>query len=302
MNNRRLIDEDIAHFEVNEKLPHRDEMLLINGTAYNDKEKLVLSITMPSDSIFVAPNKIVVPLAMIEMLAQLCGAQYVFEQRSNGNRNLFGYLVSIDNVKFADSVYSGDKLDLVIRKTLALKRIRRIKGEIIRGDVNVVQAELTLYKTDQWMNQPEATDNQKEFVSVLSEENIPRAAELDAVGKGIVQSVINLEVKHEELIEALLYFKSNFVGFSGHFPGYPMLPGIVIIYAGWLLAELCVNNKLELCFIRKARFFKPIFPFDKVDVILKRLKKDNEQRIWYSVIIKGKGGLFSKYEIGTNLI
>jgi len=140
MKNRRLVDEDTVQFEVNEKLPHRDEMLLINGTAYNDKEKFILSITIPSDSIFVAPNKIIMPLAMIEMLSQLCAAQYAFEQRLNGKRHLLGYLVSIDNVKFVDSVYAGDKLDLVIRKTLALERIRRIKGEIIRGDIIVVQA------------------------------------------------------------------------------------------------------------------------------------------------------------------
>lgn len=302
MKNRRLGDEDAVQFEVNDKIPHRDEMRLIDGIAFKDKNKVTLSIIVPSDSIFVAPDKVVAPLAMIEMLAQLCSAQYTFEEGLDHDGHLCGYLVGIDNVKFTEPVYAGDKLDLIAWNVIELKEVHRILGEVFRDDIIVGQAELTLYKTEEWISQPEIADHQKGLVNVLSKEYSLWASERDTVSKEIVQSISNIDVKHEESVEATICFQPDFVGFSGHFPGYPVLPGIVIIYAGWLLAEMCANKKLDLYFIKKAKFIRPIHPLDTVDVILKHIKNDNEQLIWHSVKIKCQGDLMAKYEIGTNLV
>jgi len=296
-----LNDEDAIRFKVNNKLPHRNEMLLIDGTAYKDEDKLLLPITIPLDSIFIAPNKVVTPLVMIEMLAQLCGSQHTFET-NNYNSHTLGYLVGIDKVKFIEPVYAGDKLDLIARETIKLKTISRIKGEVFRDRTIICKAELTLYKTDKRIKLPKPADYQKGLINGLREKYDTTANKRDAVSKGIIQSIEKVKIKHEESVEAIICFQPNFVCFSGHFPGYPILPGIVILYAGWLLAEMCSKKILGLSSISKAKFARPIFPSDRVAVTMRRIRIDNKNLICYFVKITSNGHLAAKYEISTNIV
>ncbi len=55
-------------------------------------------------------------------------------------------------------------------------------------------------------------------------------------------------------------FDKHFIGFSGHFPGYPLLPAFVQIMLGIVLLEEQKGSPIELDTISNAKFLLQIRP------------------------------------------
>ena len=90
------------------------------------------------------------------------------------------------------------------------------------------------------------------------------------------------EVVPGEKVIALKNVTINEPFFQGHFPGVPVMPGVIILeamgQAGGVLAyeslnELKQDNLVFLTGIDKARFRKPVVPGDQLVFELKLLKK-----------------------------
>ena len=65
-------------------------------------------------------------------------------------------------------------------------------------------------------------------------------------------------------------FGPEFIGFSGHFPGNPILPAIVQIRAAVSLAEEEGGKTLRLAAVRSAKFLAPIRPDEDVWIRVRR--------------------------------
>ncbi len=59
-------------------------------------------------------------------------------------------------------------------------------------------------------------------------------------------------------------FSPDFIGFSGHFPGYPILPAFVQIMMACTLAEELKGHALEPVAIEKAKFLIEIGPDQEI--------------------------------------
>jgi 3-hydroxyacyl-[acyl-carrier-protein] dehydratase len=290
-------EKDIR-FLVREQVPHKDKMLLIDGMAWKDGDSINLSFVVPADNIFVAPDGVLAPVALIEMLAQLCGAQHTFDQGLRAD-DLHGYLVGIDHVTFSGPVRAGDELAFAAWKTFDMQDIKRIKGEVRKGSELKAAIELTLFESAAWIPKPQIPVMPED----LPHENfVPGglfSREKDAIGKGIMASIAHVAVQPGGETEAAMVFTPGFVGFSGHFPGYPVLAAILAVYSGWLLAEISQKQEMELCSIKRAKFMAPILPYEKLEVSLKKTSQDGGDEDWYSLTIKSLGKFAAKFTIGT---
>ena len=65
-------------------------------------------------------------------------------------------------------------------------------------------------------------------------------------------------------------FAPGFIGFSGHFPGNPILPAIVQVCAVVSLAEEEGGKALRLAAVRSAKFLSPIRPEEVVSIRYRR--------------------------------
>jgi len=65
-------------------------------------------------------------------------------------------------------------------------------------------------------------------------------------------------------------FAPGFPGFSGHFPGNPILPAIVQVCAVVSLAEEEGGKALRLAAVRSAKFLSPIRPDEEVSISFHR--------------------------------
>ena len=67
-------------------------------------------------------------------------------------------------------------------------------------------------------------------------------------------------------------FKSNDIFFMGHFPGMPIVPGVILVEAMAQTAGIVVSKQYEqykdksvlFMSVSKAKFRKPVYPNDKI--------------------------------------
>ena len=88
-------------------------------------------------------------------------------------------------------------------------------------------------------------------------------------------------------------FKRNFLGFSGHFSGYPILPAYVQVLTAWSLVEAYEDGTLELVSIEKAKFTKEIAPEQTITVVCQN-RPDPAQTI-FSVRVMLSGELAASF-------
>ena len=55
-------------------------------------------------------------------------------------------------------------------------------------------------------------------------------------------------------------FAPDFIGFSGHFPGYPILPAFVQVLAVLTMVEEAKGRRLQVLTLEKAKFQKEVLP------------------------------------------
>jgi 3-hydroxyacyl-[acyl-carrier-protein] dehydratase len=61
-------------------------------------------------------------------------------------------------------------------------------------------------------------------------------------------------------------FSPDFIGFSGHFPGYPLLPAFVQVLTVLIMTEEVKGRPLKVLTLEKAKFQKEIFPGQEIKV------------------------------------
>ena len=109
---------------IKERLPHRDPFLLIDGIVrFEPGESIVAVKNVSAEEPFFAghfPGRPVMPgVLLVEAMAQ-AGGVLVWESVPPERRNFILYLVSVENTRFKQPVYPGDRL--VLTATLVSHR------------------------------------------------------------------------------------------------------------------------------------------------------------------------------------
>ncbi len=73
-------------------------------------------------------------------------------------------------------------------------------------------------------------------------------------------------------------FDQNFIGFGGHFPGYPILPAVLQVLLAQLLAEEVIGMPLSAHSLTRAKFTQELHPGDQIDVHLNCREEDGSFR------------------------
>lgn len=99
--------------------------------------------------------------------------------------------------------------------------------------------------------------------------------------------VCNLQTDQDEKgnlrVVSVFSFPPSFCGFSGHFPGNPILPGIVQLAAVRYLAEQAVQKQLLPLNINKTKFRAMIQPDQEVQIKLDLHTVKNEYQCKFQI-------------------
>jgi 3-hydroxyacyl-[acyl-carrier-protein] dehydratase len=85
---------------------------------------------------------------------------------------------------------------------------------------------------------------------------------IDAIKNSAVDKAISLT----DGITRRYRFSENFIGFSGHFPGYPILPAVVQLITAQSLIEEQKGCELEFYSVQNAKFLHEIKPGEELEI------------------------------------
>ncbi len=85
-------------------------------------------------------------------------------------------------------------------------------------------------------------------------------------------------------------FRPEFPGFSGHFPGRPILPAVLQIMAASLLVEAATGQRLLSAAIERAKFVQPIVPGAVVEITCRRLPGAADRSLGNAHRLRQAGG------------
>lgn len=110
----------------------------------------------------------------------------------------------------------------------------------------------------------------------------------------IVSSAVSQKTVSEvDGVKQCYRFGADFIGFAGHFPGYPILPAFVQVLAAQTLIEEHSERDLELATVEKAKFHLPLHPEQEIEVAVRR--RQVGARIVYEArlgVVKGLASAF----------
>ena len=119
-----------------------------------------------------------------------------------------------------------------------------------------------------------------------------------------------VEIELERSIHAFKNVTVNEPFFSGHFPGIPVMPGVLIVealaQAGAILAIRttgdCMDSKLLLFrSIEKAKFRRTVVPGDQLHLHIQVLRR--RQNLWtFKAEARVDGDIASEAELGAALV
>ena len=96
--------------------------------------------------------------------------------------------------------------------------------------------------------------------------------------------------------------------FQGHFPGRPVMPGVLLIEAmAQTAGALCIASQgdkpavVYLTTVDKAKFRKPVVPGDRVELHMQRFAK-RRNMWWFRGVAKVDGVLVCEAEISATLV
>src|SRR4051812_38661096 len=112
-----------------------------------------------------------------------------------------------------------------------------------------------------------------------------------------------IEIQRKERIVALKNVTVNEPFFAGHFPGFPIMPGVLIVEAmaqaggALLLSEIADRDERLMLFtgIERGKFRKPVVPGDQ-------LRLEVEVLAWRSTAVKMQGKAFVGEKIACEAV
>ena len=106
--------------------------------------------------------------------------------------------------------------------------------------------------------------------------------------RDVSNSLVSYTAKDDGTLSAIFSFNGALDIFAGHFPGNPMLPGVLQLEMIRLMMKKKYAAGLRIDYIQKVKFLEPIFPDESIKVHIKSDRKDKPLFIDCTLIVKEK--------------
>jgi 3-hydroxyacyl-[acyl-carrier-protein] dehydratase len=113
--------------------------------------------------------------------------------------------------------------------------------------------------------------------------------------QGILAARTGPSIPLEGSITGEFRFPEDFAGFGGHFPGYPLVPGIVQVLLAQILIEEVSGAELRLTEVSGAKFLEKLRPETSITVVCRERRPLPESR--WEVKLSAAGRLAASFTL-----
>lgn len=255
-------------------VPHRGMMLLIGELRESSTEHASGASFITSQNPFLDSKGKLESVCLVECLAQLTAASEGFNARTSGDGVIkSGYLVGVNDFSIKGRAGIGDTLQLKMRKLLEINNVVVAEGDVHVGGECLASGKLKFYIADSAPIPPAAAP--MESMVAGSSAHPARGVMFGHILDNLKITEISTEAR---TATGEFCFQKDFPGFDGHFPGNPILPGVVMIAMSKAVSEAVCGAPLRLSGLAYAKFAKVVLPGDVIKV---------------NVTVTGSGGAYT---------
>jgi 3-hydroxymyristoyl/3-hydroxydecanoyl-(acyl carrier protein) dehydratase len=259
----------LLHIDSEKLLIHRGRMRFIETLATYEAECGSMSLDVRQDNIFLKSNGVLDPVIFVELIAQSIACHLGYPKLVSGSEPRFGYLVGVKDIVVTGSAVLGDHLDVLVEKDSDFENFVFVKGSVVRnGTETICSGILKCYESEADIDMDGHPVPDPGIRVAVHPHTIETMNPCEA-DKGIFSLITCLAVDPEtSAITAEIYLDPEFVGFNGHFPGKPVLPGIMMIKMGIDILSVGLGKTFELAEVRQSKFTKIVKPGQMIRLVL----------------------------------
>ena len=262
-----------------EFIAHRETMLLVEELLEYSVGRVKGTATIKKDNPFLDDSGTVGRNCLVEIIAQTVASGKGYEAIINGETFKTGFLVGVNDFNFHEDVKVNDKLIITSTEESHIGDFTIVRGEIAVENKIVALGNLKFYELS---GEPPKTADTP-----------PEELQADTTNSGgisinnstpffnaISESAIDFKISEsKDKASASFRFNNNFIGFKGHFPDFPILPGVVMMETMMVLAEALCKKPLKIATIIRAKFSKQSLPGELLSAELSMTLVDNLWKI-----------------------
>ena len=248
-------------------IPHRAGMLLIRDLCAWEIGRARASAEITEHNVFLNPAGELESEALVELMAQTAAAYKGYKRLSEGRTFRFGYLAGIRQINITNQVGAGDSIIIAVHQEIEIDKASVMHGIVQREGDKVAEGALKIWEEDSFPVERGSLPEKPWGINPTKNKDELKYSEKSRICRSLMDCLCKIDVSHENSSatgEFLL--AENFIGFDGHFPGIPILPGVIVLSAARLMAEEVCKAPLFLKGIENAKFMIPVFPGDRIRV------------------------------------
>lgn len=247
-----------------EFIPHKQTMLLVDELLEYNEGNIKGTATIKKENPFLTPSGKISRNCLVEIMAQTVASGNGYLARVKGDTLKTGFLVGVNDFTFYEDVSVGDELTILTNEESSFGDFSIVEGSINKGNNLIAKGSLKLYEITGAPEKPVDEAASKKEKGGKSSDGIP-VSNKSLLFKAISESSSDFRISEcKEEAGASFYFNDDFPGFDGHFPDFPILPGVVMLEMSMVLAEALSREDLKIINIAKAKFSKQSYPGDLI--------------------------------------
>lgn len=254
-----------------ELLPHRDSMLLLDRLVEYQPGQARVAARAEAGGLFVDARGRLDPAAVVELAAQGAAALKGYEARLKGEPVKIGYLVGIRDFEIGGAAEAGEELEIAMRLEFAMEQAALMHGEVRAAGRLIGAGTIKIWEEKEWPRRPTPPEAAPARAMSLNgqdlKEKLINDASSDPIGRALAAALAGLEPgARENQVVGWFCFGEDFAGFRGHFPGFPILPAVLMPRLALLLAGARPGGGATLKKIATAKISQGIFPGQPIRV------------------------------------
>ena len=227
--------------------------------------------------------------ALIEYVNQLNAAVSSYNGQHHHKPARKGLFVGLQDAEFPRTVHLGDTLTVEAVKTEEVAQVTFVQGVIYRGAEKIAQVVTKLYEAKDPSEFDAITSPARILQPWTMAKIVQPPAYLDSSLQRILYGHFQNIIIADDTISLRFALPEECAVFDGHFPGNPILPGVVLLEIGMLAVRLIVKDTVHLQSIKRMKISSVVLPRQVVSATVKIERRDGFPSS-FSVILETEDG------------